>query len=217
LPDQGEGFSPEQSFDQLQKGLHKLGQSCSEKQTIQLSDYLGLLCRWNSTYNLTAINTPEDMLVRHLLDSLAVAPYLRGKNFLDVGTGAGLPGIPLAIVNQQRKFVLLDSNGKKTRFLFHVRTQLGLDNVEEVQCRAEKHEVDNGYSGILSRGLSSLREMVQNTKHLLAPGGRFYAMKGKFPDAEVAQLSETYKVEEFIRLLVPELDEDRHLIIIKKK
>lgn len=217
MPDHKTTFNAANLVEQLKRGLQKLDWQCSDHQLTQLIDYLALLHHWNRAYNLTAVKEPQDMLVHHLLDCLAVAPYLQGKNFVDVGTGAGLPGIPLAIVNRHRKFVLLDSNGKKTRFLFQAKMQLNLENVEEIQLRVENYRVDNCYHGILSRGFTSLTRMVQNTAHLLAPEGRFYAMKGKFPESELSQLPKNYNVEATIKLAVPQLNKDRYLIVINNK
>jgi 16S rRNA (guanine527-N7)-methyltransferase len=201
----------------LTKGLAKLDQHRSELEIRLLIKYLLLLNQWNKAFNLTSIKHPETMLKRHLLDSLAIEPHLSGEKFLDVGSGAGLPGVPLAIVDRHRDFDLLDSNGKKIRFLFQVRTQLGLNNIREVQQRVEERVVERGYDGILSRAFASLSDMVQSTQHLLAPGGRFYAMKGKEPYVELKALPKGYNVEAVLKLVVPEVDEDRHLIVIEKK
>ena len=216
LPDREAGIAP-QLEARLGEGLVELGQRRSKVEIRLLIQYLLLLSRWNKAFNLTAIKHPETMLTRHLLDSLAMAPYLSGEKFLDVGTGAGLPGVPLAIVNPHREFDLLDSNGKKIRFLFQVRTQLGLKNVQEVQQRVEERTVSPGYEGVLSRAFASLVDMVQSTQHLLASGGKYYAMKGKVPHAELKVLPKGYIVEAVVKLVVPGLDEERHLIVIEKK
>ena len=128
---------------QLEKGLEELGLECSAHQVEQLLDYLSLLVTWNSAYNLTAIREPERMIALHILDSLAILPYVTGDNLIDVGTGPGLPGIPLAIMCPEKTFKLLDSNGKKTRFLFHARCQLKLQNLTEVQSRVEQFIPEN--------------------------------------------------------------------------
>lgn len=219
LSDQSATFDAQQAKQLgvlLTDGLTDLGLSYSELQIEQLIAYLSLLYRWNFAYNLTAIKEPEAMLVRHLLDSLAVTGYLRGKRFLDVGTGAGLPGIPLAIVNQDKKFDLLDSNGKKIRFLFQARTQLGLNNIKECQQRVE-NLTDQHYEGILSRAFASLSDMVKSTRHLLASDGRFYALKGKLCEAELKALPKDYSIELLTELTIPGLKEQRHLIIIKQR
>ena len=201
---------------QLISGLAELGQPVSDKQTQQLIQYLLLLQRWNSRYNLTAIKSPQQMLIRHVLDSLAVVRHIKGHSFLDVGTGAGLPGIPLAIMNPSHRVDLLDSNGKKTRFLFQVKLELGLTNTSVIKTRVESHQDETGYEGILSRAFSSLSEMLDTTQHLLAPKGKFYAMKGKILDTELSQLPKNYNVEALVPLVVPGLSEERHLVIIER-
>ena len=179
--------------------------------------YHQLLIKWNKTYNLTAVRDPQQMISRHLLDSLSIAVHLRGERFLDVGTGAGLPGIVLAILFPHRQFDLLDSNGKKTRFLFQVKTQLKLDNVAIYQCRVEQHSEAASYDGIISRAFASLSDMVLGSGQLLKPSGHFYAMKGLYPAAEIEQLNQlanSYKVEQAIALQVPGEEVERQLIVI---
>ena len=175
-------------------------------------EYLQLLGKWNRAYNLTAVRDPQQMVVRHLLDSLAVAPYLRGERLLDVGTGAGLPGVPLAILFPERSFHLLDSNGKKTRFLFQVKTALGLANMTVHHRRVESYRPDECFDAVLSRAFASLQEMVAGCAHLLQPGGRFLAMKGAHPDAELVAVGATWEVVNVIELMVPGLSEQRHLV-----
>ncbi len=200
----------------LRTGLKHLGQNYSDQQIQLFIAYVLLLDRWNSAFNLTAVKNPEEMLTRHLLDSLSVLPYLVGERFIDVGTGAGLPGIALAIAEPQHHFVLLDSNGKKIRFLFQVRSLLGLSNVKEVQERAEHYRAEGRYDGVVSRAFTSLSAMVRASDHMLGPGGRFYAMKGRFPDRELSELPKHYNVDVVVKLNVPGLDEERHLIIIQR-
>lgn len=200
----------------LAKGLADMGLSCSSTQQSSLLAYLGMLKQWNSTYNLTAIRDTRAMLTRHLLDSLAVTPFLRGHRFIDLGTGAGLPGVPLAIVSPQRSFDLLDGNGKKTRFLFQVRLQLGLANIHELNKRVENHHPRETYDGILTRGFAGLSAMIDQARHILGEGGRFYAMKGKLIRQELAGVSEGFEVETVEKLYVPGLEEDRHLIIVRR-
>lgn len=201
----------------LNDGLSELGLSLSARVCGQLIDYVELLQQWNRAYNLTAVVDPEQMVVRHLLDSLAVNPLIQGKRFIDVGSGAGVPGLILAMARTDAEFVLLDGNGKKTRFLFQARTHLGLTNVTEVQQRAENHVDMSGFAGVLSRGLASLSEMLMCTDHLLAPGGYFYALKGKYPQSELSHLPKNYTVEAVTRLAVPRLQEERHLVTIGRK
>ncbi len=200
----------------LESGLEELGVECSPYQIQQLLDYVSLLVSWNSAYNLTAVREPAQMIALHLLDSLAILPYITGQNFIDVGTGAGLPGIPLAIMCPDKNFKLLDSNGKKTRFLFHARCQLGLKNLTEIQARVESFIPETPYDTVLSRAFTSVAEMVDKCQHLLSPEGRFLAMKGKFPQSELSLLEKGYMVEVSHQLKVPGVDGERHLIEISK-
>ena len=201
---------------QLETGIDKLGIECSPQQVEQLLDYVSLLITWNSAYNLTAIRDPEQMIALHILDSLAILPFVTGQHLIDVGTGPGLPGIPLAIMCPEKTFKLLDSNGKKTRFLFHARCQLKLQNLTEIQSRVEQFIPEQTYDTVLSRAFTSAAEMVDKCKHLLSPDGRFLAMKGKFPQSELSLLEKDYKVDVSHRLTVPGVEGERHLIEISK-
>lgn len=201
---------------QLEQGIDQLGIECSAYQIEQLLDYVSLLVAWNSAYNLTAIRDPEQMIALHILDSLAILPFVSGKTLIDVGTGPGLPGIPLAIMCPEKTFKLLDSNGKKTRFLFHARCQLKLQNLTEIQSRVEQFIPEQTYDTVLSRAFTSVADMVAKCKHLLSPDGRFLAMKGKFPQSELSLLEKDYKVDVWHRLMVPGVDGERHLIEISK-
>jgi 16S rRNA (guanine527-N7)-methyltransferase len=196
----------------LQRGCDALGLALEPGQAERLLAYLELLRKWNSTYNLTAVRDPAQMVTRHLLDSIAIAPYLGGRQVIDVGTGAGLPGIPMAILFPQRQFSLLDSNGKKTRFLFQVKTTLGLDNMLVHHARVESFQPPGTYDAVLSRAFASLAEMVAACSHLLAPTGSFLAMKGAYPAAELAALDTACEVRAVHTLAVPGLDEQRHLV-----
>lgn len=202
---------------QLRQGCDELGLSVDAGQLQQLLDYLALLARWNRAYNLTAIRDEAQMVTRHLLDSLAVAPFITGQRLIDVGTGAGLPGVPLAILFPERAFDLLDSNGKKTRFLFQVKTALGLDNIVVHQARVESFPVAQPYDAVLSRAFASLQDMVHGCRHLLAPGGRFLAMKGALPAEELASVGAEYPEHEIYPLCVPGLLEQRHLVAIMQQ
>lgn len=162
-----------------------------------LLDYLFLLKKWNLAYNLTAVRDPESMVNKHILDSLAIIPWLNGDNIIDVGTGAGLPGIPLAIANPQKQFFLLDSNGKKTRFLNEVKRQLNLKNLEVVQFRVENYRPEQGFDTVISRAFSNLAQMVQWTTHLVAEDGLWLAMKGVYPEVELHEIKQNYKVEHY--------------------
>ena len=198
--------------NRLQRGCAALGLECDAGQRQQLLDYLQLLHKWNAAYNLTAVRDPALMVTRHLLDSLAVAPYLPAGKAIDVGTGAGLPGVPLAILLPQRQFALLDSNGKKTGFLFQVKTALSLDNMQVHHHRVESFQPSGPYDVVLSRAYASLRDMVSSCRHLLGPGGRFLAMKGSLDPGELEQVAASCEVLAVHALAVPGLDEQRHLL-----
>ena len=203
-----------QLADVLEAGMQEMGVDYSSLQRDQLLAYLELLITWNKAYNLTAIRDPAQMIALHLLDSLTILPHVNGKHLIDVGTGAGLPGIPLAIMCPDQQFTLLDSNGKKTRFLFQARCQLGLANVTEIQSRVEQHQPRECYDVVLSRAFTSIAEMVDKCHHLLAAQGVFLAMKGKFPHSELSEVAKDYKVEASHTLQVPGVEGERHLIVI---
>ncbi len=200
----------------LRKGLAALQLDLSEAVCAKLLDYVALLAKWNRAYNLTAVRDPRQMVTRHILDSLAVLPYLHGTNILDVGTGAGLPGIPLALVSPQRNFVLLDSNGKKTRFVTQAVHELGLSNVKVARERVEAYRPGAAFDTIIARAFSSVGALAEAAGPLCAPGGRLLAMKGIYPVAELEQLPGAYVVREAVRLEVPGLDAERHLVIIER-
>ncbi|KNC90849.1 16S rRNA (guanine(527)-N(7))-methyltransferase RsmG [Trabulsiella odontotermitis] len=198
----------------LSRLLDEAGISLSDHQQQQLVAYVELLNKWNKAYNLTSVRDPNEMLVRHILDSVVVAPHLQGSRFIDVGTGPGLPGIPLAIVLPEAHFILLDSLGKRVRFLRQVQHELKLGNVEPVQSRVEDFPAEPPFDGVISRAFASLNDMVSWCQHLPAPSGRFYALKGHVPDDEIAQLPAGFAVENIIKLQVPELDGERHLVLL---
>ena len=200
----------------LEAGMQQMGVEYSSEQRDMLLAYLQLLMTWNRAYNLTAIRDPREMIKLHLLDSLAVLPHLSGKRLIDVGTGAGLPGIPLAIMCPERDFTLLDSNGKKTRFLFQARCDLGLSNLKEINSRVESHRPEVPYEAVLSRAFTSVADMVNKCSHLLSPEGLFLAMKGKFPQSELSEIGKDYKVNASHTLQVPGVDGERHLIVISR-
>jgi 16S rRNA (guanine527-N7)-methyltransferase len=175
--------------------------------------YLDLLRRWSRTYNLTAVRDPAEMVTRHLLDSLSVLPWTTGRRLLDAGTGAGLPGVPLAIARQQMEVTLLDSVGKKVRFLNFVRRELGLANVWPVQARLESFVPDTGFDAIISRAFTSLAGFAAAARHL-AVGTPLLAMKGRLPAAELKDLPAWVQVRSVEKLEVPGLQEDRHLVIM---
>lgn len=198
----------------LQTGCDQLGLSPTREQRALLLDYLALLAKWNKTYNLTAVRDESDMVVRHLLDSLAVAPYTAGARCIDVGTGPGLPGVPLAIYFPDQEFHLLDASGKKTRFLFQVKTALCLDNISVHQARVESFQAAEPFDAVLSRAFSSLRDMTAGCCHMLAAGGRFLAMKGVYPTSELADIRQSFSEVAVHPLSIPGLAEQRHLVEI---
>ena len=200
----------------LEAGMQQMGVEYSSEQRDMLLTYLQLLMTWNKAYNLTAIRDPGEMIKLHLLDSLAVLPHVAGRRLIDVGTGAGLPGIPLAIMCPERDFTLLDSNGKKTRFLFQARCDLGLSNLKEINSRVENHRPEVPYDAVLSRAFTSVADMVNKCSHLLSPEGLFLAMKGKFPQSELSEVGKGYKVNASHILQVPGVDGERHLIVISR-
>ena len=198
---------------QLLAGLKAMGISADEEQLQQLVDYLALLLKWNRAYNLTAVRSPGEMVSRQLLDSLSILPFLQGPRVLDIGTGAGLPGVPLAIIRRDLEFVLLDSNSKKTRFVNQVRMELGLENLQVAHSRVEAFEAPVLFQTITSRAFASLDDMLRSSEHLLADGGQWLAMKGQNPTEEVGQLGEY--VIRVVPLTVPSEKGHRHVVVIQ--
>lgn len=200
----------------LPPGLIQLGLELPADGAVKLLTFIELLVKWNATYNLTAVRDPAEMVSKHLLDSLTVAPFLHDGSILDVGTGAGLPGIPLAIAFPERHFTLLDSNGKKTRFVTHAATMLGLKNVEVVQVRAEDYRPEEPFDTVTSRAFASLADFLQLTAHLCAPGGRWLAMKGEQPDEELRALPSGFRLIALHPVHVPGLDAQRCVVEIER-
>ena len=204
----------------LVKGLERLNIALDDDKVDKLLAYHGLLVKWNKAFNLTAVRNPEEMITRHLLDSLSIIPHVSGQTILDVGTGPGLPGIPLAICFPEKELVLLDSNGKKTRFLTQSKIELGLANITPVQARIETFEIPevapDGFDSITSRAFATLKDMVDGSIHLLKSDGIFYAMKGVYPTDEIAELDSRTAVVDCIALHVPGEEAERHLVKIKK-
>ncbi|MEO2281460.1 16S rRNA (guanine(527)-N(7))-methyltransferase RsmG [Pseudoalteromonas pernae] len=203
----------ENKFKQL---LAQASISLSEQQVQQLLAYVALLDKWNKAYNLTSVRDPKDMLVKHIMDSLVVAEHLKGKHYIDVGTGPGLPGMVLAIALPDTEFVLLDSLGKRVTFLKQVKHELGLKNVTPVQSRVEEYQPSVKLDGVLSRAFASIDDMLHWCAHLIDQDGRFVALKGQYPEQELANLPDGFSFEQNIELSVPELEGERHLIILKK-
>lgn len=189
----------------------------SDQQKQQLVGYVELLHKWNKAYNLTSVRDPEQMLVRHIMDSIVVEPHLVGSRFIDVGTGPGLPGVPLAIVRPDSHFTLLDSLGKRIRFLKQVQHELKLDNITPVQYRVEEFSADPLFDGVISRAFASLNDMLSWCHHLPHQNGHFYALKGVVPEEEIAALPEGFTLNRVVRLSVPQLEGERHLVVINSK
>ncbi|EAA5820402.1 16S rRNA (guanine(527)-N(7))-methyltransferase RsmG [Salmonella enterica subsp. enterica] len=202
-------------LNKLSRLLADAGISLTDHQKTLLVAYVDMLHKWNKAYNLTSVRDPNEMLVRHILDSIVVAPYLQGQRFIDVGTGPGLPGIPLAIVLPDAHFTLLDSLGKRVRFLRQVQHELKLENITPVQRRVEAYPSEPPFDGVISRAFASLNDMVSWCHHLPGEKGRFYALKGQLPGDEIASLPDNFSVESVEKLRVPQLEGERHLVIIK--
>ena len=200
----------------LHQGLRALDLDLPADAEPRLLQYLRLLEKWNRAYNLTAVRDPEQMVARHLLDSLVVRLYAVGPRVLDIGTGAGLPGIPLALTLPALHFTLLDSNAKKTRFVTQAVHVLGLANVAVVQARAEKFQPPTKFDTLIARAFASIPDMLATTRHLCAPRARWLAMKGVFPQEELAAIPAEY-VAEVKSLHVPGLEAARHLVIIAQR
>ncbi|ECD9105411.1 16S rRNA (guanine(527)-N(7))-methyltransferase RsmG, partial [Salmonella enterica] len=202
-------------LNKLSRLLDEAGISLTDHQKTLLVAYVDMLHKWNKAYNLTSVRDPAEMVVRHILDSIVVAPYLQGQRFIDVGTGPGLPGIPLAIVLPDAHFTLLDSLGKRVRFLRQVQHELRLENITPVQSRVEAYPSEPPFDGVISRAFASLNDMVSWCHHLPGEKGRFYALKGQLPEDEIASLPDEFSVESVEKLRVPQLEGERHLVIIK--
>jgi len=198
----------------LADGARELGVSLSGAQTDALLRLLDELAVANSQFNLTAIRDRPGMLRKHLLDSLSVLPFLRGERIVDVGTGAGFPGLPLAIASPERRFTLIEATGKKARYVARTALRLGLDNVEVIHQRAEHHRCARGFDVVVARALAALADLVAYAGHLCAANGRLLAMKGRRPQREIGALPDGFRVLAVHTLHVPGLDEERHLVEI---
>ncbi|MDP0587986.1 MAG: 16S rRNA (guanine(527)-N(7))-methyltransferase RsmG [Candidatus Endonucleobacter bathymodioli] len=200
-------------------GAEGLTLSLSGIQVDLLSRYVALLVKWNKTYNLTSVRDPVQMVSRHVIDSLSIAPFVKSDNMLDIGSGPGLPGIPLAILYPDKLVSTLDSNGKKTRFMTHVKMELGLNNLTVINSRVECYQTESLFSEVTSRAFSSLIEMVQKVKHLLRDSGVYLAMKGRYPNEEINELTKHTDCElvKVVSLHVPDNVGVRHLVILRKQ
>ena len=195
--------------EKIERGLVALSLESHLEVADKLEQYLALITKWNKVTNLTSIDNPEQMVLVHLLDSLSIQPYLSGPRILDVGSGAGLPGIPLALINEDKDFILLDSNGKKTRFMLQVKIELGIKNIEVVQSRAQDFQGE--FDHVVCRAFTGTDDFVKACSHLLAPGGSLLAMKGP-AESEVTPLP-GFK-QSIHQLNVPGLPSERYLIEI---
>jgi 16S rRNA (guanine527-N7)-methyltransferase len=204
--------------EELAQGALELGVELSPQQQEQLLAYLALLIKWNKAYNLTAVRDPDEMVSRHLLDSLSVVPFVveAGNNWLDVGSGGGMPGVPLAILFPERQFTLLDSNGKKTRFLTQVKLELKLSNLQVIHSRVEEFTPSVAFSGICSRAFSSLEDFSNWTRHLGDANSQWLAMKGVHPDDELQALPADFRLSSSHVLKVPGCQGQRHLLILRR-
>lgn len=207
-----------QHAEELSRGAADLGVALTEQQHTHLLGYLALLIKWNKAYNLTAVRDPDEMVSRHLLDSLSVVPHVAegGATWLDVGSGGGMPGIPLAIMFPDRHFTLLDSNGKKTRFLTQVKLELKLPNLDVIHSRVEGFTPALPFAGICSRAFSSLQDFSEWTRHLGDTDTRWLAMKGVHPDDELQALPADFELAATHVLKVPGCQGQRHLLILRR-
>ena len=202
---------------QLEQGAAKLSLALNATQIARLLDFLELVEQWNTSYNLTAVNKPVDMISRHLLDSLALLPHVRGERLLDIGTGAGLPGIPLAVALPHTKIVMLDSGGKKVRFLNHVIRTLALTNAATEHARIESYKPKVSPDTITARAVAALPTMIGWCDHLMGPDTRLLAMKGRYPEQELVALPAGFMIDEVIVLAVPFDAAERHLVIVRRE
>jgi 16S rRNA (guanine527-N7)-methyltransferase len=200
----------------LIEGARSFGIDLSQEQAEKLLRLLDELVKWNRTHNLTAITQREEMITHHLLDSLSVNGALEGETVADVGTGAGFPGLPLAVVNPSKAFTLIDSNNKKVRFVAHAARTLGLSNVDAVHARAEAPRVGQPFDSVVVRAFAALPELLEKVAPLCGPNTRVLAMKGKRPDEEIAAVPALWKVIETRALTVPGLNAERHLVILQQ-
>ena len=213
----------------LEQGIRELELTIPANAQSKLLHYLHLIVKWNKRFNLSGITSIQEMVPLHLLDSLAVSPFIEGNKILDIGSGAGLPGIPLAVVNPDKNFVLLDSNGKKTTFLFQVKVALELENVEVVNARVYEYfeRCQKDFSLITCRAFSSLTSIVKMSEKPLSVGTQLLAMKGVYPNEEIAELeqfneankatTDVYSVKRITELFVPGIESKRHLVLIGRE
>ncbi|MBU2864206.1 16S rRNA (guanine(527)-N(7))-methyltransferase RsmG [Reinekea forsetii] len=197
---------------QLERGIAQLELPLNDEQIERLLAYHAMLVKWNKAYNLTSVRDPAQMIARHLIDSLSIVPFIKPTNLLDVGTGPGLPGMIIALINPALPVYMLDSNGKKTRFLNQVKMELKVDNAEVVHHRLESWQPGQDFNQITSRAFATLSDMVGFSRHLLSSDGRFIAMKGQYPEDEIAQLPEDIDVLAVSPIKVPGNEGERHMV-----
>lgn len=211
-------------MDELSASLHKifnalkpeLSFEVNAEQQEKLVNFVLLLNKWNKAYNLSSVRNPQDMLIKHIFDSIVVAPHLQGNTFADVGTGPGLPGIPLAIMYPEKSFTLIDSLGKRIIFIKQAIHELGISNVTPIQSRVELIKPEQAFDGVLSRAFASLNDMLHWCEHLVDEDGEFLALKGQLRQDEINQIPAKFTLVQSIPLLIPSLVGDRHLVKIKK-
>jgi len=202
-------------LQQIKQGCEALALSLTDEQQLQLQHYVELLAKWNKVYNLTSVRNIDEMVSRHILDSLAILPYLEGKSLLDVGTGAGLPGIPVAIAFPELAVTLLDTNSKKTRFLQQAKAELKLDNVTVVHARVEEADLPK-FDMVTARAFATIEDIIDLTGHHCDESGSLILMKGVRSDDELASIGKGFTLRDVVTLDVPECDGERHLIRIVK-
>ena len=205
--------APDRLGAELESGAADLGVRLGASVVKDMLVFIGLMKRWNAVYNLTAVADVEHMLTRHILDSLSVVPHLHGSRIADIGSGAGLPGIPLALACPQRQLTLIDSNAKRCRFLRQVKADLSLNNIKIVQQRVEEFQPDEKFDSLLSRAFSDLPDFIVSSRHLLEAGGKIIAMKGLWKAVMAENLPPGIIIEKIVKLDVPGLNEQRHLVI----
>jgi 16S rRNA (guanine527-N7)-methyltransferase len=198
-------------------GAQELGVELSTRQHEQLIELLAELAEWNQRFNLTAIEDPLEAVRKHLLDSLSIHAHLRGNRIADVGSGAGFPGLPLAVAEPSRQFTLIEATGKKAQFLEHARMKLGLANVIVVNSRAEQFKPASRFDSVTARALGKLNEFIRVSGHLVGRRGRLLAMKGQAPQTEIEALPRGWEIKAIHRLMVPGLDAQRHLVELQPK
>jgi len=202
--------------DILIRGFNEIETPVTEHQLDQLLAYHALLMKWNKAYNLTAVRDPLEMVTRHLIDSLTILPYMLGDHILDVGSGGGLPGIVIAIMNPDRKITLLDSNGKKTRFCQQVKIELNLVNMSVEHTRLENYQPEQRHDCITSRAFATLKDMVEKSVSCCAPDGYYLAMKGLYPEQELSELPGNISIENIYSVKTSAQTEARHLVVLKQ-